>query len=119
MSFHFCAHAWEVRNMQNGTLVTLMPRDLGAAMVPVLVDELLDLALEYGQCNLYLDLAEIRRLDSDVLAKMVTLDSKLREHGGRLILINLDAQLYEICQTACLTEVLDIRPADAADTVLM
>ena len=48
------------RRADDGTLVKLLPRDLDKETVPVLVEDLYELAQESGQPNLYLDLGEIR-----------------------------------------------------------
>src|SRR5260370_40706015 len=98
MSFHFCAHAWEVRHMQDGTHVTLSPRDLDSETVSVLVDELFDLVQENGQPDLHLDCADIPQIASVVVGKLLALNTRLREHGGRLILHHVNPLVYEIMQ---------------------
>jgi anti-anti-sigma factor len=110
MSFHFCSHSWEVRDVDDGTLVKLAARDLDKETVPVLVEDLLELALESGRPNIYLDFSDIQVLASVVLGKLLSLDAKLHEHGGRVIMLHLDRHLYSICQATRLTDVLDIRP---------
>ena len=117
MSFHFCTHSWEVRDFEDGSLVKLTNRDLDKETIPVIVDELLELVLESGRPNLFLDLSGIRQVASVVLGKMVALDAKLRTHGGRLILIHLDAFTYSLFQAGHLTDVLDIRKAETAGSV--
>jgi anti-anti-sigma factor len=109
MSFHFCSHSWEVRHVEDGTLVKLTPRDLDKETVPVMVEELVDLVRESGRPNLYLDFTGIQVLASIVLGKLLALDTNLREHGGRLIMIHVDPHLYGLCESTRLTDVLDIR----------
>ncbi len=109
MSFHFCAHSWEVRDLEDGTLVAIANRDLDRETIPVLVDELLEIVMESGQPNLYLDFDRIGLISSIVVAKMLTLDTRLRQHGGRLILVNVNATSFRLFQAARLTETLDIR----------
>ena len=117
MSFHFCSHSWEVQDVEDGTVVKLMPRDLDKEAVPVLVDDLHEVVQESGRPNLYLDLAEIHVLASVVLGKMLALDKKLREHGGRLILMHIDPFVYRMFQATRLTDVLDIRRAETAGSI--
>jgi anti-anti-sigma factor len=117
MSFHFCSHSWEVRDMHDGTLVTLTARDLDKETVPVLVEDLYELASESGQPNLYLDLAAIHQFASVVLGKLLALDTKLREHGGRLVLLNLDPFVYQQFQITRIIDVLDVRQAETAGSV--
>jgi anti-anti-sigma factor len=118
MSFHFCTHSWEVRDIDGGTLVKLSNRDLDDATLPVLVDDLLGLVLESGQPNLYLDFSNIRMFASVVIGILVTLNTKLREHGGKLIMVNLNPHLYDICKSIRLTELLDIRQEFAVESAV-
>jgi anti-anti-sigma factor len=110
MSFHFCSHPWEVRDIDDGTLVKLTSRDLEKETIPVLVDDLFELVQESGQPNLYLDLGGIRVMASIVLGKLLSLDLKLRAQGGRLILTDLDPFLYQMFQATRLTDIVDVRP---------
>jgi anti-anti-sigma factor len=113
MSLHFCSHPWEVRDVEDGTVVTLLPRDLDIETVPVLVEDLFELVQESGRPMLYLDLGAIRQLASVVTGKLLSLDAKLRQHGGRLILLQIEPLIYRMFQATRLTDVLDIRPAEA------
>jgi anti-anti-sigma factor len=117
MSFHFCAHSWEVRHMTDGTQVKLSRRDLDAESVSELVDDLAGLALETGSRNLYLDFADVDQLASVVIGKLVALNGKLGQHGGRLIVLDVQPSVYEMFRAACLTDVLDLRPRSAAETL--
>jgi anti-anti-sigma regulatory factor len=109
MSFHFCSHSWEVRDLEDGTAVKLANRDLDPEGMPGLIDELFELVRESGRPNLYLDLAAIGYLTSDHQGHLLTLNTNLREHGGRLTLMNINSLLYESLQAGRLTEVLDVR----------
>jgi anti-anti-sigma factor len=117
MSFHFCSHSWEVRDTHDGTLVKLMQRDLDQETIAVLVDELFELVQESGRPNLSLDLGGIRLMASAVLGKVLSLDTKLRQHGGQLILVNVDPLIFQMFHAARLTEILDIRKAEATGSV--
>jgi anti-anti-sigma factor len=117
MSFHFCSHSWEVRDVEDGILVKLSPRDLGADTISVMVDELIVLAMESGRPNLYLDFSNVQTLASIMLGKLLALDNQLRAHGGRLILVHVDRQVYRMCQATRLTDVLDIRPDALMESV--
>jgi anti-anti-sigma factor len=117
MSFHFCSHPWEVKDVDGGTLVKLTARDLDKETVPVLVEDLFELVQESGRPNLYLDLIEVRLIASVVLGKMLSLDTKLRAHGGRLILTSVDPFVYRMFQATRLTDVLDVRKAETVGTI--
>ncbi|HZZ81262.1 MAG TPA: STAS domain-containing protein [Gemmataceae bacterium] len=109
MSFHFCAHAWEVRDIDDGTLVLLSQRDLEMATAGMLVDDLVQIVHESGQPNLYLDFSKVQQIPNVILGKMFALDQRLREHGGRLIVLGLRAEQYEVFESMRLTEKLDVR----------
>jgi anti-anti-sigma factor len=118
MSFHFCSHAWEVRAVEDGTLVQLTQRDLEAASMADLIDDLFGLVQESGRPNLYLDFASLQQLASVAIGKLIALHGRLCEHGGRLALINVDPDLLDILEAVALTEVLDIHTRAAAETVV-
>jgi anti-anti-sigma factor len=109
MSLHFLAHPWELRDVGDGILVTLTPRDLRALTVPVMVDELYDLVLENGLANLYLDFAEVQCVTSMTIGKLLSLDGRLRAIGGRLILTNVDPSVHQLFEAANLVGIFDIR----------
>ena len=69
MSMHFVSHPWEVRDVEDGTVVKLSEADLCEAG---LTDDLLELALESGRPNLYLDLLEVRSVSSRVVSRWAT-----------------------------------------------
>jgi anti-anti-sigma factor len=113
MSFHFLSHRWEVKNLEDGILVTIGQQDMDA----VLVDELFELFLESGQPNLYLDLRDVRLLASVRFSQLILLHIKLRRSGGRLVLCNLNAYIFEAMQAVRLTEIFDIREEALAEHV--
>jgi anti-anti-sigma regulatory factor len=94
MSMHFVSHPWEVQDVDDGTVVKLTEQDLQMAQI----DELLELALESGRPNLYLDLLEVRTVPARVASKLFGLDRRLRTAGGRLVLCNLAPWLSEALQ---------------------
>ena len=94
MSMHFVTHPWEVQDVDDGTVVKLTEHDLRMAQI----DELLELVLESGRPNLYIDLLEVRSFPSQVASKLFGLDQRLRATGGRLILSNLAPELCEVLQ---------------------
>jgi anti-sigma B factor antagonist len=98
MTLHVLSHAWEVQELEDGTSVKLTYRDLDAQTLSILIDELVELALESDLPKLYLDFAQVRVLTSVVLGKLAVLDRRLREVGGRLVLCNLSPALEEIFQ---------------------
>jgi anti-anti-sigma factor len=117
MSFHFCSHAWEVSHVADGTLVRLTQRDIDAESVHDLVDDLFELVQEDGRPNLYLDLASLHQLASVAVGKLIALNTRLRDRGGRLVLVNVDEALNDTLEAAALADVLEIRRVASAETI--
>ena len=117
MSFHFCSHSWEVRDIEDGTIVKLRNRDLNADNVPALVDDLFVLVEESGRPNLYLDFADIGLAPSVAISKMVALTSRLDQQGGRLVILNVNPAMLEVLESLQLTDVLEIRNEEVAGRV--
>jgi ABC-type transporter Mla MlaB component len=107
MSFHFCAHAWEVSDVADGIVVRLRNRDLNPDALQVLVDELVVLVRESGKANLYLDFANIGLVDDEVPGKLADLNAELRRQGSQLALINLNSRLRDMAQTLNLADDVD------------
>ena len=112
MAFHFCAHVWEVRDIDDGTLVLLSQRDLDMTTAGMLVDDLIQIVHESGQPNLYLDFSKVQLIPTVIIGKMLALNEKLAEHSGRLIILGLRAVHLEIFEALRLTEKLDLRRAE-------
>jgi len=96
MSLHVLSHPWEVQEVEYGVLVKLTHDDLNVRTVSILADELFELALESDRPKLYLDFAEITILPSLVPGKLVALDRRLGEMGGRVILCNIRPAIQEL-----------------------
>lgn len=112
MSFHFCAHAWEVRDLDDGTFVKLRNRDLDRENVAVLVDELFVLVDESGKPNLYLDFGDIGMVSSLVIGKLIALHTRLDRHRGRLILLNPSSVFHDALRVCQLNELFEVRAGD-------
>lgn len=104
--------SWEVKEVMDGTMVTLTAPESNPIALARMVDELWDLVQASQRPNLYIDFETVKMLASVVLGKLIALDKKLREGGGKLILVNLDPFLYKTFQVTRLTELLDIRPEE-------
>lgn len=116
MSFHFCAHAWEVSDVADGIEVRLRNRDLSPDALQVLVDELVALVRESGKVNLYLDFTNIGLVSEDVPGKLSELNLALRSQGSQLALINLNSTLRNMAQSLSLVD--DVDQAIAAAGVM-
>jgi anti-anti-sigma regulatory factor len=99
MSLHVLSHPWEVQQVGDGTLVKITRRDLDATTLSILADELCELALDASPPTLYLDFGEVRCLSGVVCGKLLALERRLREAGGRLVLRNLNLPREEEAPT--------------------
>jgi anti-anti-sigma regulatory factor len=67
-----------------------------------------------GPARLRLDFAQVEDLTGNVLARLVTLHTKVRAAGGELTLENLAPAVYELFEVTHLTSVLNVRRKKAA-----
>src|SRR5262249_6999982 len=74
-------------------------------------DQLLGLADEPTESNLFLDFQSVGYLTSTALDALVSLHKRLLSKGRRLTVGNLDPQVYEVFAVTRLDELLDLRLA--------
>jgi anti-anti-sigma factor len=108
MALHFLSHSWKVRDIADGTLVTITYKDLDENTALLLVDELYELVQESGRPNLYLDFGKVGAISSTVLAQLLVLDRTLREIGGQLALFSLTPGVHDALQASQLANLLDV-----------
>jgi anti-sigma B factor antagonist len=53
-------------------------------------------------------------LSSAALAKLITLNKKLQQVNGRLVLCNIDPQIYEVFEITKLNKLFDIQAEEQA-----
>src|SRR4051812_34210751 len=104
------AVALQSQPVADGTLVRFPCADFDEATTDGLTDTLYDLALREGRPSLYLDLDDVKYLASITMGRLIMLDKKLRDAGGRLHLCNLDRQVYEVFRVSRLNQLIDVRP---------
>jgi anti-anti-sigma factor len=59
---------------------------------------------------LLLDLAGVECVTAGGLGELVALHTRLRDSGGRLVLVNVGERAFEVFAVAGLTGLLDVRP---------
>ena len=59
-------------------------------------NQLFALVDEDGRKKIVLDFSVVEYLSSAALGKLITLNKKLQQAGGKLILCNIDAQIFEV-----------------------
>ncbi len=71
--------------------------------------------IEVDGCErLLLDFASVEFLSSAALGKLITLDKKMKAHGGVLKLSNIRPEIYEVFAITKLNRLFDIRKDEAA-----
>jgi anti-sigma B factor antagonist len=66
-----------------------------------------------GRRRLLLDFASVDFLSSAALGKLITLDKKMKAHGGVMKLANIRAEIYEVFAITKLNRLFDIRKDEA------
>jgi anti-sigma B factor antagonist len=66
-----------------------------------------------GRDRLLLDFALVDFLSSAALGKLITLDKKMKAHGGKLKLSNIRPEIYEVFAITKLNRLFDIRKDEA------
>ncbi|MBN1395150.1 MAG: STAS domain-containing protein [Pirellulales bacterium] len=75
--------------------------------------ELFRLVEADGRQRLLLDFAAVDFLSSAALGKLITLDKKMKAHGGTLKLSNIRPEIYEVFAITKLNRLFDIRKDEA------
>jgi anti-sigma B factor antagonist len=81
---------------------------LGEGPCEAVRKQLFGLVDDGGRRKLLLDLTGVERLDSDVVAKLIWLDKRVKAAGGRLALCHLTPALSAVFQTLRLHRLLSI-----------
>src|SRR5476649_1744933 len=86
---------------------------LDEANIQELGQELFQLIEEENRKNLLLDFSNVEFLSSAALGKLITLDKKVKLHGGRLKLSGIRPQIYEVFAITKLNKLFDIKDDEA------
>jgi anti-sigma B factor antagonist len=87
----------EVEDIGDVTVVNFIDRKiLDEQNIQIIGDQLFSLVDESGRRKLLLNFGNVEYLSSAALGKLITLNKKLNAVGGRLILCNIDPQIYEV-----------------------
>src|SRR6202045_5301545 len=87
----------EVEDIGDVTVVNFTDRKiLDEQNIQIIGEQLFSLVDESGRRKLLLNFANVEYLSSAALAKLITLNKKLQQLGGRLILCNISDQIYEV-----------------------
>ena len=75
--------------------------------------ELFHLVEVDGRDRLLLNFSSVDFLSSAALGKLITLDKKMKAHGGRLKLSNIRPEIYEVFAITKLNRLFDIKDDEA------
>ncbi len=96
------------------TVVRFVDRKiLDEANIQELGQELFQLVEEEGCKNLLLNFSSVDFLSSTALGKLITLDKKVKAHGGKLKCSNIRPEIYEVFRLTKLNKLFDIRVDEA------
>ena len=87
----------EVEDIGDVTVVNFTDKKiLDEQNIQIIGEQLFGLVDQDGRRKLLLNFGNVEYLSSAALGKLITLNKKLQAVGGRLILCNIDPQIYEV-----------------------
>ena len=87
----------ELEPIGDVTVVNFVDRKiLDDQNIQVIGEQLFSLVDEQGLRKILLNFSNVEYLSSAALGKLITLNKKLQQAGGKLILCNIDAQIFEV-----------------------
>src|SRR5438270_10833993 len=86
----------ETEHIGDVTVVNFVDRKiLDEQNIQVIGDQLFSLVDSDGMRKLLLNFGNVEYLTTDALGKLIKLNKKLQGVGGRLVLLNIDPQIYQ------------------------
>src|SRR3954454_18822436 len=105
----------EVEDIGDVTVVNFVDRKiLDEQNIQIIGEQLFSLVDEVGRRKLLLNFGNVEYLSSAALGKLITLNKKLQSVGGRLILCNIDPQIYEVFEITKLDRFFNIQKEEQA-----
>src|SRR6202162_909517 len=99
----------EVEDIGDVTVGNFVERKiLDEQNIQIIGDQLFSLVDEVGRRKLLLNFGNVEYLSSAALGKLITLNKKLQAAGGKLILCNIDPQIYEVFEITKLKKLFNI-----------
>ena len=87
----------ELEEIGDVTVVSFVDRKiLDEQNIQIIGEQLFKLVEEQGKRKILLNFSNVEYLSSAALGKLITLNKKAQAAGGRLILCNIDPQIYEV-----------------------
>ena len=100
----------EVEDIGDVTVVNFTDKKiLDEQNIQVIGEQLFSLVDELGRRKVLLNFGNVEFLSSAALGKLITLNRKLQSAGGKLILCNIDPQIYEVFEITKLDRFFNIQ----------
>lgn len=104
----------EVSEVGDVTIVRFVDRKiLDEANIQELGQEMFQLVEEDNRQKLLLNFSNVEFLSSAALGKLITLDKKVKTHGGKLKLTNIRPEIYEVFAITKLNKLFEIKDDEA------
>ncbi len=105
----------EVEDIGDVTVVNFVDRRiLDEQNIQILGEQLFSLVDEVGRRKILLNFGNVEFLSSAALGKLIALHKKLQAVGGRLILCNIDPEIYEVFEITRLDKFFNIQKEEQA-----
>jgi len=105
----------EVEDIGDVTVVNFVDRKiLDEQNIQKIGEDLFGLVDDQGRTKILLNFGNVEYLSSAALGKFITLNKKVQAAGGKLILCNIDAQIYEVFQITRLDRLFNIQKEEQA-----
>ena len=100
----------EVEDIGDVTVVNFVDRRiLDEQNIQIIGEQLFSLVDEVGRRKILLNFGNVEFLSSAALGKLIALHKKLQAVGGRLILCNIDPEIYEVFEITRLDKFFNIQ----------
>lgn len=100
----------EVEDIGDVTVVNFVDKKiLDEPNILAIGEQLFSLVEEVGRRKLLLNFSNVEYLSSAALGKLITLHKKLQQAGGKLVLCNIDAQIFEVFEITRLDKFFNIK----------
>jgi anti-sigma B factor antagonist len=105
----------EVEDIGDVNVVNFTDRKiLDEQNIQLIGEQLFSLVDESGRKKILLNFGNVEYLSSAALGKLITLNKKLQGAGGKLILCNIDPQIYEVFEITKLNKLFNIKAEEQA-----
>jgi anti-sigma B factor antagonist len=103
----------DVEDIGDVTVVNFTDRKiLDEQHIQTIGEQLFSLVDEAGRRKLLLNFRNVEYMSSAALAKLITLNKKIKEVGGRLVLCDIEPQIMEVFEITKLDRIFSIYPGE-------